>query len=843
MARNKVVLPVNADPPGQSMGIVTYNNGTETVAATEVTLVAADGAQIGGDATNGLDVDVTRSALPTGASTAANQATEIASLASIDTKMDALTTPADTQPVSASSLPLPSGASTEATLAGIKTGTDKIPASPAQEHTTAASPAATRLSDGAAFYKATTPSDTQPVSAASLPLPTGASTEATLALIKAKTDNLDVAMSTRTKPADSQNVTGTVTANIGTTNGLALDGTDGTTPPSVLGGGTGIRGWLRSIYEKLTGSIAVTGTFWQGTQPVSGTVTANAGTNLNTSALALDSTVSKDATLTGGTQKSIARGGQKGATNTNADITHTAEGADHEALDVQIYHGGTAKDPTAIRALTSADVVTANAGTNLNTSALALDATLGTTNTEIGGVTETAPATDTASSGLNGRLQRVAQRITSLIALLPASLGQKTKAGSLAVTLASDQDTLPVSLASVPSHAVTNAGTFAVQESGSALTSLQLIDDVVHSGDAALSKYAVMGAVLDDVSTGTVTENQANSLRMSSRRALLVEGVAGATAVKVDNSAVTQPVSGTVTANAGTNLNTSALALDATVGTTNTEIGGLTETAPATDTASSGLNGRLQRIAQRLTSLIALLPASLGQKAMSASLAVTVASDQTAVPASQSGTWTVQPGNTANTTAWKVDGSAVTQPVSGTVTANDVPPTLTKDTQGATGFSVQDLKDAGRSAILAYAQAVAGATSEAIIATFAVSKGFGAVSASSVTSLPNTTVTAGKKFRIQAIIISFISTTTTANSTQIGIRINTGGAAAISSNLAFLFPRIAWETATFIANQGETVTLEIPDGLEIPAGAGVGITHKEAAVNGTIDVSVIGYEY
>jgi hypothetical protein len=36
-------------------------------------------------------------------------------------------------------------------------------------------------------------------------------------------------------------------------------------------------------------------------------------------------------------------------------------------------------------------------------------------------------------------------------------------------------------------------------------------------------------------------------------------------------------------------------------------IGALTETAPASDTASSGLNGRLQRIAQRLTSLIALM--------------------------------------------------------------------------------------------------------------------------------------------------------------------------------------------------------------------------------------------
>jgi hypothetical protein len=40
-------------------------------------------------------------------------------------------------------------------------------------------------------------------------------------------------------------------------------------------------------------------------------------------------------------------------------------------------------------------------------------------------------------------------------------------------------------------------------------------------------------------------------------------------------------------------------------------IGSLTETAPATDTASSGLNGRLQRVAQRLTSLLALLPTAL----------------------------------------------------------------------------------------------------------------------------------------------------------------------------------------------------------------------------------------
>lgn len=94
-----------------------------------------------------------------------------------------------------------------------------------------------------------------------------------------------------------------------------------------------------------------------------------------------------------------------------------------------------------------------------------------------------------------------------------------------------------------------------------------------------------------------------------------------------------------------------------------TVIGAVTETAPGTDTASSGLNGRLQRIAQRLTSLISALgsPFQAGGSIGNTTFAST-----------QSGTWTVQPGNTANTTAWKVDNSAVTQPVSGTVSITDI---------------------------------------------------------------------------------------------------------------------------------------------------------------------------
>lgn len=133
-------------------------------------------------------------------------------------------------------------------------------------------------------------------------------------------------------------------------------GTAGTSSADVIS----IQGIASMTPVKVDGSGVtqpVSGTFWQATQPVSGTITANAGTNLNTSALALD------ATLTGGTAKAINRGGAKGAT-TAADVTSTAQGADHQSLDVQLYHGGATVNPTSIRALTSADVVTVAASTN-----------------------------------------------------------------------------------------------------------------------------------------------------------------------------------------------------------------------------------------------------------------------------------------------------------------------------------------------------------------------------------------------------------------------------------------------------------------------------------------------
>ena len=115
--------------------------------------------------------------------------------------------------------------------------------------------------------------------------------------------------------------------------------------------------------------------------------------------------------------------------------------------------------------------------------------------------------------------------VTRLPALVAGSavIGAVTQSGTWNVTNVSGTISLP-----------TGASTLAEQQSQT--TALQLIDDVVHSGDAALSKYAVIGAVLDDTATVAVTENQASALRMSTRRALLVEGVASGTAVTVSGS-------------------------------------------------------------------------------------------------------------------------------------------------------------------------------------------------------------------------------------------------------------------------------------------------------------------
>jgi hypothetical protein len=171
-----------------------------------------------------------------------------------------------------------------------------------------------------------------------------------------------------------------------------------------------------------------------------------------------------------------------------------------------------------------------------------------------GALTETAPATDTASSGLNGRLQRVAQRITSLIALLPASLGTKSAATSLAVALSTeDAAKFP---ASVGSKAA--ASSFAVTDSTEDIARMGIVTETAPATDTA--------------SSGINGRLQRIAQRLTS---LLPAGSAAA-----------------------------ASSLGVTLSTENVaQIGAVTESAAATDTDNKGLNGLLKRIAQNLTTL------------------------------------------------------------------------------------------------------------------------------------------------------------------------------------------------------------------------------------------------
>ncbi len=139
VVHRQVVSLASSDATGSYLG---FNSDSAKVYLTNTSLPLPTGASTsalqtaGNSSLSSIDskitavntgaVVVSSSVLPTGASTAANQTTGNSSLSSIDTKTPALVTgrvPVDgsavTQPISATSLPLPAGAATQATLSSI----------------------------------------------------------------------------------------------------------------------------------------------------------------------------------------------------------------------------------------------------------------------------------------------------------------------------------------------------------------------------------------------------------------------------------------------------------------------------------------------------------------------------------------------------------------------------------------------------------------------------------------------------------------------------------------------------------------------------------------------------
>lgn len=166
---------------------------------------------------------------------------------------------------------------------------------------------------------------------------------------------------------------------------------------------------------------------------------------------------------------------------------------------------------------------------------------------------------------------------------------------------------------------------------------------------------------------------------------------------------------------------------------------------------------------------------------------------------------------------------------------------ITKGTQGSTGVTTQDLKDAGRTAINLYAVAAAAGTTGTETA-ITLTKSSGTSATSTGTSF---VVTNGKRFRITEISVATRGhATATIQTTTFSLRLNTAGAVTTSSTPILLQARSATPAT---ASAWDRVILPIPDGFEI-AGDGtaqIGVTAAATYTTNapTWDVNIIGYEY
>lgn len=178
-------------------------------------------------------------------------------------------------------------------------------------------------------------------------------------------------------------------------------------------------------------------------------------------------------------------------------------------------------------------------------------------NTIAGAAGTSPPALAASASGLIGWLRKIVDVLL----------------GGIAVTGTFWQATQPVSAASLPlpSGASTSAKQPALGTAGSASADVLSVQGIASmtalkvDGSSVTQPVSAASLPLPAGAATAAKQPALGTAGSASVDVVTVQGVASMTALKVDGSAVTQPVSGTVTANAGTNLNTSALALDATL--------------------------------------------------------------------------------------------------------------------------------------------------------------------------------------------------------------------------------------------------------------------------------------
>lgn len=525
-------------------------------------------------------------------------------------------------------------------------------------------------------------------------------------------------------------------------------------------------------------SIAVTGTFWPATQPISAVslpLPTNAATDAkqdtgNASLLAIDTSTGRIPAL-----------GQAVRTF-SVPMTLASD-----QPDIKVAGSGGSLLAQENGNLANLDaLLSTRASTSLQT----------TTNTALGSLTETAPATDTASSGVNGRLQRISQRLTTLI----PPQGQALAAASLPVVLTAAQLAALTPAANASTNVAQLAGTTTDTNSGTkSAGTLRVV--------LATDQPALTNKLLVTPDSVALPANQSiNVSQVNGVTTLTGTGATNTGSQRVTVAVDSATVAGSASVPTGSNI-VGRVGIDQTTpGTTNrVDVGVFPDNEPF-------------NIAQMNGVTVLMGTGATGTGAQR----VTVAVDSATV----AGSATLPAGNN---NIGDVDIASI------------VPPTLTKATQGATGFSTQDLKDAGRTAKSFYANNVAaGTTTTETLITLTQSSGTGAT-----TSAASYTITSGKTFRVTALSVgSRGNATATVQSTIFNLRMNTAGACIVSST-PILF---AAQSATpAVISAWDRVILPIPDGYEISGNGTIAICLSAAATfttnAPTWSVNLMGYEY
>jgi len=670
--------------------LTTINQGGNSATVTGANALKVDGsavtqpvsgtvtANVG--TTNGLALDVTLAKLTIAQSTALGSSTQALVGGSVTTAAPTYTTgninplslttsgalrvdgSGTTQPISAASLPLPTGAATETTLG-------------------------TRLADSTFIGRINTLGQKTSANSTPVVLATDQSTIAVTGTVTAT--NPSVSATAASPPSSATYIGGSVTTaaptyTTGQLNALSLttggllrtDGSGATQPVSgtvaatqsgtwtVQPGNTAnTTPWLATINQggnsaTVTGLNALKVDGSAVTQPVSGTVTANIGT---TNGLALDASVN-GILLTQGSTTS----GQKGNLVQGAVTTAAPSYTTAQTSPLSLTTAGALRTDSSATTQPVSGTVTANAGTGNFTVVQSTAANLRSQTASESATGSTTPAT----AGLaGGTVTTAAPTYTT------GNLGALSLTTSGLLRVDGSGTTQPVS-----GTVTSNIGTTNGLALDTTLTAHSVADNAAFTDGT--TRVQPVGFIFDEVAGTSLTENDAAAARIDNKRAQILVIEDGSTrgtraTVKAASTAAVASDPALVVAispnNAITVTNPSVSTTGSAPPGSATYIGGsVTTAAPSYTTGQmSALSlttvGALRvdgsAVTQPVSAASLPLPAgaatestlatiltlsgfqsrinTLGQKTMASSTPVVLSSDQSAIPTSQSGSWTV----------------------------------------------------------------------------------------------------------------------------------------------------------------------------------------------------------